>query len=89
MDVLAIWVGGAIVVAIIANSRGRDPGRWFALALLASPLLAVILVMALGRIDPDAPTDDTHVRCPACAEWVRREAVVCKHCGGHLTPSAR
>lgn len=32
------------------------------------------------------PTPDTHVRCPDCAELVRREARKCKHCGCALVP---
>lgn len=26
------------------------------------------------------------VRCPDCAEWIRKEAQVCKHCGHRLAP---
>mgnify|MGYP000022813459 CR=1 FL=1 len=29
----------------------------------------------------DAPTPETHVRCPDCAELVRKEATKCRHCG--------
>ena len=32
------------------------------------------------------PTADTHVKCPDCAELVKREARVCKHCGCKLVP---
>ena len=32
------------------------------------------------------PTPETHVRCPDCAEWVRKKALVCKHCGRKLIP---
>jgi hypothetical protein len=32
------------------------------------------------------PSPDTHVRCPDCAELVRREARKCKHCGCALIP---
>jgi len=31
-------------------------------------------------------TPATHVKCPDCAELVRREARVCKHCGCKLVP---
>lgn len=40
-----------------------------------------------GLATPDTPTPDTHVRCPDCAELIRREARVCKHCGCKLIPS--
>lgn len=32
------------------------------------------------------PTPKTHVKCPDCAELVKREARVCKHCGSKLAP---
>lgn len=32
------------------------------------------------------PTAETHVKCPDCAELVRREARKCKHCGCALVP---
>lgn len=32
------------------------------------------------------PTTETHVKCPECAELVRREARKCKHCGSALAP---
>jgi len=28
----------------------------------------------------------THIKCPECAELVKREAKVCKHCGCRLVP---
>lgn len=33
-----------------------------------------------------APTPETHVKCPDCAELVRKEAKICKHCGCKLVP---
>jgi len=37
-------------------------------------------------VDPNAPTPETHVRCPDCRELVRADATKCKHCGSALTP---
>lgn len=34
----------------------------------------------------DGPSPLTHVKCPDCAELVRREARVCKHCKCKLVP---
>jgi uncharacterized OB-fold protein len=39
-----------------------------------------------ARDDPAAPSAETHVKCPDCAELVRKEAKVCKHCGCRLVP---
>lgn len=39
-----------------------------------------------SKANYDKPTPETHVKCPDCAELVRREARVCKHCGCRLIP---
>lgn len=86
MEILAAWFIGAVIVAMIASSRGRDALRWLIVSTLLSPVIAILLVFALDRVDLNAPTSDTHVKCPDCAELVRREAKVCKHCGARLVP---
>lgn len=37
-------------------------------------------------VNQDVATIETHVKCPDCAELIRKEAKVCKHCGLRLTP---
>ncbi len=49
-------------------------------------LVALAWSAGSARDDPAAPTASTHVKCPDCAELVRREAKVCKHCGCRLVP---
>lgn len=39
-----------------------------------------------GGVKGMRPTPETHVKCPDCAELVKREARVCKHCGCKLIP---
>lgn len=39
-----------------------------------------------GGVKGMKPTPDTHVKCPDCAEIIKREARVCKHCGCKLIP---
>jgi hypothetical protein len=46
----------------------------------------VALVWAITKESGEEPTEATHIRCPDCAELVRKEARVCKHCGAKLTP---
>jgi len=95
MELVIGWVVFSVIVAIIAANRGRSGFGWFVLSLLLSPLLMGILVLALGRVGgtvqaaapgQEAPTPDTHVRCPDCRELVRRDAKKCKHCGITLVP---
>lgn len=90
MELVVGWLMFSVVVAIIAVHRGRNGLGWLLLAVCISPLLAGILVLALGRPDADALDDrarpETHVRCPDCRELVRRDARKCKHCGSGLVP---
>lgn len=37
-------------------------------------------------IDPNAPTPESHVKCPECRELVIKDATKCKHCGCKLIP---
>lgn len=69
---LILWLGFAIAVAILANRFDRSGILWFLIALVISPLLAGIIVLAMGR---------NGKRCPSCAETVKREAATCRHCG--------
>jgi uncharacterized paraquat-inducible protein A len=34
----------------------------------------------------DAPSPETHVRCPECRELILKDARKCKHCGTRLVP---
>ena len=43
------WFGFSIVVGVAANTRGRTGFGWFLLAIVISPLLAGLLVLALPR----------------------------------------
>lgn len=94
MEWLLFWFAASVVIGIIAGSRGRSGFGWFALSLFVSPILTLILVVALPSIKPNvdssgqAITESTHVRCPDCRELVRADARKCKHCGTALTPVA-
>lgn len=93
MEWLFFYLAAAVVVGVIASEYGRTGFAWFVGAVLLSPLLMGILVLALGRVKRPDPLREviaaqTHTRCPACKEIVRRDALKCKHCGGELTPSS-
>jgi hypothetical protein len=50
--VLAFYFLLAFIPAAIAANRGRSPLNWFLVAVLLSPLIAVILVVIMPRGDP-------------------------------------
>jgi hypothetical protein len=83
MEIVFGWFMFSIIVGVGASTRGRNGGGWFLLALVISPLLAGLLVLALpkleGRINPR-----TTRKCPFCAELIKPEATMCKHCRSEL-----
>ncbi len=83
-----VWIVASVAVGLYASGRGRGSGNWFLIALVLSPLLALLLCAASKNLKADAekPSDLTHARCPACAEYVLPTANTCKHCGGKLVP---
>jgi len=56
METIVIaWIIFSIIVGVAANTRGRNGGGWFLLALVTSPLIAGLLVLALPRWDTSTP----------------------------------
>lgn len=91
MELVFGWLAFSVVAGVIASSKGRSGFGYFCLSLVLSPLIGIILAVALPRVgdaarEPGAPTPETHVRCPDCRELVLSEARVCKHCGCRLVP---
>lgn len=84
MVYLVIWLGFGIVSAMIANSKGNSGCGWFALGVLLGP---IGLLMAFFTSDNEQEKNFRNgntKRCPYCAEYVKQEAIVCKHCGRNL-----
>jgi hypothetical protein len=44
------WIGLSIVVAVAADTRGRSPIAWFIYAIIFSPLLGGLLLLALPNL---------------------------------------
>jgi hypothetical protein len=89
VNLLFIWLGFAIVVGIAAAHRGRNGAAWLLLAVVTSPLIAGLLLLVLPDPNKERQQQEllkTARKCPLCAELVRREAIVCKHCGRDLPP---
>jgi hypothetical protein len=45
-----MWMGLSIVVAVAATTRGRSPIAWFIYAIIFSPLLSGLLLLALPNL---------------------------------------
>ena len=90
MEFIVIWFLCGVASMMIANNKGRSGCGWFLLGVLLGPFGILFALIASSvqptPIDPEAPTSETHVRCPECRELVRRDARRCKHCGITLVP---
>lgn len=78
-----IYFGSVALVANYASSKGHSRMAWFLWAIVLSPLLALFIVFLLPTKAGEGNQAEFR-KCPFCAETVRAEAKICKHCHGDL-----
>jgi hypothetical protein len=76
------------VVAEIAKRRGRSHVAWFLLSIAITPVLAILVVLALPRIGDGLLRTGEHIRCPLCLSIIPKAAIRCQACGGDLRGTA-
>jgi hypothetical protein len=73
---LWLWFIGTVLIAAWAYRWKRNPIGWFFIAFFTSPLLAVVVLLIIGKGDL--------ILCPMCKEKIQPTALVCKHCSHKL-----
>jgi hypothetical protein len=76
----------AWIAALIANQaalKGRNWASFFVLSIFF-PFIMWIVVSVMTT-DQSQPISGTK-KCPKCAEYVKAEATLCKHCGSAIRP---
>lgn len=86
--IFIFWLVFAILVGVFASSKGRSGVGFFFLAVLLSPLIAFIIALIVRPIrantEAKAMESGEFKKCPSCAELVKTEAKLCKHCHSAL-----
>lgn len=82
MELSLLWLACCFGSAVIASSKKRSVFSWFLLGFFLGPI-ALLIVGLMGR--SETPGDDER-KCPYCAEIIKKEATVCKHCRKEVEP---
>lgn len=89
-ELLVIAFIFGIIGAVVAQNRSGEAFGGFLISFFLGPI--GILIAAIKKPDPkrlDKLSERQGLRkCEHCAEWVRPEAKVCKHCGRDIQPAA-
>jgi len=83
LEVLIILMVLAVIPAAIAGRKGRPAGVWWLYGVILFPVALIhsVLVGVDQRGLDERAAGSGQVRCPHCSEFVRPEAVRCRHCG--------
>ena len=90
MGVVFLWIIGGLVVALIANSKGRNTGAWFLYGALIWPVALIHILVtpaASGAVEVRQLAEGGK-KCPDCAEVIKVDALVCRFCGNREFPLA-
>jgi len=82
------WLVFSILVGAYANSKGRSSILYFFISMMLSPILGFIIALVAepntDRLEQRAIDAGKRRKCPYCAELVKNEARICKHCGKEI-----
>lgn len=86
--IVVLWLVFAILVGVYANSKGRSGFGFFLISALLSPLIGFIIALIISpinsKVEQKALEAGDMKKCSSCAELVKVEAKLCKHCQTEL-----
>lgn len=85
IGIIFFWVTLSVIVGYVATQSERGFGGFFFLSLIVSPLISLLVLIALpAPVLVVSPNQKKMRKCLFCAELIKPEAIKCKHCGSEV-----
>jgi hypothetical protein len=88
MDIMGVFIGATLIVLLyftpgfIARGKKNEGGIFFLNLFLGWTFLGWVIAFIWACTSEQ--DEGSQRKCPYCAEAVKKEALVCKHCGHNL-----
>lgn len=82
--VIFVLLMSGIGSALVASNKGRNSFGWFLIGFLIGPMgfiLSLIISKNTKVLEENAIQNSELKICPYCAELIKYQAKICKHCG--------
>lgn len=95
VGILIFYIVMCILAVVMASNKGRSKFGWFLAVFFLTPFVLLILLalpskkvpasITVQQVPRSEPTPAERLisdekKCPDCAEMVKKDAKVCKHC---------